>query len=256
MKKNKKMLIIISIIILIPFLLFFIFQAAVCFVPIFDLSKTGWKPCRIDYKTYEKEAEKNDFYSTVDNTTNLNDITINYVPLEKVEIEPIKSTHRTSVVPRSFFWEDYKGYKVFLRYNNNCFYCVVPVVFESGNNGYIFNFYKGIAENIDNGAFIEPDVLAYIDSWPSVKHLNKTMFLPVVNGVTTFDTIKKIDPATYLYDNKDGTSSSFHRFFDGTAMCIEYEQKGNKFLVTFHALVKDTINCADILLPIDLKLIK
>ena len=245
----RKIFIIISIIALIPLLLFFVFQ-------ILFLIPFVHRPYIDNYETDEKEAKENDFYSTVDNTTNLKDINISYVPLDRISIEPVLRKYLTSVGSPPFRWEDYEDCSVFLRYSNNFFYCVAPVVFESGENGYVFHFYKGVSENTYNGAFIEPDALSYIASWPSVKRLNKIMFLPVVNGVTTFDTIKKIDPAIYLYDNKDETASSFHRFFDGTVMCIDYEQKGSKLIVTSHGVLKDAINFADILLPIDLKLIK
>jgi len=241
----KKVRIIILIVVLSFLMLSLLFQV-ICLIPFFQLPFVGY------YETDAKEAKENSLYSSVDNVTDLKSITINYVPLEKVTLKSSFARFGLSVVPPSFRWEDYESYSVLLRYNNNFFYCVAPVIFDSGEKGYVFQFYRNY-EASDDGIF--PDSLEHIDSWPVVHRLNKIKFISVVNGISTFDTIKKLDPSAYMCERPGPIIASYHRFLDGTVMEIEYKQKGEEWIVHFHRTYHDVMNFKNILLPIDLALI-
>jgi len=248
MKKVLKIIILVIILLIIVLLLiYYLF----IFIPFPTL------PCRTYIEMDNTYAEQNAFYSLVDNYTSFRSAS-NYFSADEIVDLPYPERVGSSRVFKIYFHESaishYKSGNILLRYNNHFFYSVIPAVFENDVYGYVFKFY--VADNSTDEDIYLPDALEEVDSWPTVRNLKKSQFITVIDGIATLEDIKRIDPATNFCDYTNGTASSYHRFLDGSIMFINYKQKGNKWVVSFHKVYKDLANFTDILLPIDLKLIK
>lgn len=112
----------------------------------------------------------------------------------------------------------------------------------------------GFENNVEGYCFISYRKGFVVDSWFVTKIPSLYDFAKVKKNKTTSEDIKKIDPATIVFDTD--TPVSYHRFANGLMLEIRYANKEGKLVVQEYGLYQEPSGIVKKLLPSDLALVQ